>query len=67
MKNFDDVIENICKDKRTHSIPILYVVQVVIVVMDLFRLEDRHELSLSEQSVFAESNVTTAATGSCEG
>ena len=64
MKNFDDVIENICKDKRTHSIPILYVVQVVIVVMDLFRLEDKNEFSLSEQSVSTESNVTTA-TGSC--
>ena len=64
MKNFDDVIEDICKDKRTHSIPILFVVQVVIVVMDLFRLEDKHEFSLSEQSVSTESNDATA-TGSC--
>lgn len=62
MKSFDDVIENICEDKRTHSIPILYVVQVVIVVMDLFKLEDKYELSLSKQSVSSESNVTTAKT-----
>ena len=64
MKNFDDVIENICKDKRTHSIPILFIVQVVVVVMDLYRLESKHE-SLSE-SIFAESNATTTATGSRE-
>ena len=64
MKKFEDIIETICKDKRTHPIPILYVVQVVIVVTDLFRLESKDELSLSE-SVFAESSDATA-TGSCE-
>ena len=64
MKNFEDIIESICKDKRTHSIPILYVVQVVVVVTDLFRLENKNE-SLSE-SVFAELNDATA-TGSSEG
>ena len=64
MKSFEDIIETVCKDDRTHSIPILYVVQVIVVVTDLFRLENRDELSLSE-SVFAESNDSTA-TGSCE-
>ena len=64
MKNFEDIIETICKDKRIHPIPILYVVQVVVVVTDLFRLENKYE-SLSEP-VFAKSNDATA-TGSCEG
>ena len=59
MKKFEDIIETICKDKRTHPIPILYVVQVVIVVTDLFRLESKHELSLSEQSILA--NAPAAA------
>ena len=61
MKKFEDIIETICKDKRTHSIPILYVVQVVVVVTDLFRLESKHELSLSEQSILAKSNDAAAA------
>lgn len=37
--SFDDVIEEVCKDKRTHCIPALYIVQIVAVVFDLFRLE----------------------------
>jgi hypothetical protein len=65
MKSFDDVIETVCMDSRTHSIPILYVVQVVMVVTDLFRLENKDELSLSE-SVFAESHDAATAR-SCEG
>lgn len=62
MKSFEDVIEIVCQDERTKSIPILYIVQVIIVVMESFRMEKKDELSLSEQSVFAESNVTPAAT-----
>lgn len=61
MKSFEDIIEVICEDERTYSIPILYIVQVIIVVMESFRLEKKNELSLSEQSILTESNVTTAA------
>ena len=64
MKSFEDIIEVICEDERTYSIPILYIVQVIIVVMESFRLEKKNELSLSEQSILTESNVTAAAGGS---
>lgn len=37
---FDDVLEKICTDNRTHSIPILYIVQILIVILDSFRLEE---------------------------
>ena len=47
---FDEVIEIVCEDERTFSVPVLFIVQVVSVMMDLFRLENKDEqLSLSEQ------------------
>jgi hypothetical protein len=39
--NFDDVIEKVCRDKRTKNIPILFVTQILIVILDLFRLEEK--------------------------
>ena len=38
---FEDVIEEVCNDKRTKKIPILFIVQIVTVIMDSFRLEKR--------------------------
>ena len=47
---FDEVIEIISEDERTFSVPVLFIVQVVSVMMDLFRLENKDEqLSLPEQ------------------
>jgi hypothetical protein len=36
---FEDLVELICEDERTYSIPILYITQLLIVILDLFRLE----------------------------
>jgi len=49
MKSFEDIIEVICEDERTYSIPILYIVQVIIVVMESFRLEKKNELTIMKQ------------------
>lgn len=38
---FEEILELISEDKRTYSIPILYIAQLIIVVTDLFRLEKR--------------------------
>ena len=40
---FEDLIEKVCKDKRTYNIPILYVTQILMVITDLFRLEKKDE------------------------
>ena len=58
--NYDEVLEIVSNDKRTHRIPILYIVQILIVVLDYFGLEKKDELSLSEQ-LSTESNVTPTA------
>lgn len=48
--SFEDVLEKICRDKRTHSIPALFIVQIVAVVFDSFKLENKDEqLSVPEQ------------------
>lgn len=37
--DFETAIEIVCKDKRTYKVPVLYIVQILTVVLDLFRLE----------------------------
>lgn len=39
--DFKVLVEKVSNDKRTHKIPILYIVQTLIVVLDLFRLEEK--------------------------
>lgn len=33
--NFDEIVEAVLKDERTHGIPILYVIEVLIILNDL--------------------------------
>ena len=38
---FEDILEIIVEDDRTHSIPVLFVVQVLMVILEKFRLEKK--------------------------
>ena len=38
---FDDAIEMIYQDERVRPIPVLYVVQILAIIFDLFRLEEK--------------------------
>ena len=39
--DFEKVLEKICQDRRTYKVPVLYIVQILTVVLDLFRLEEK--------------------------
>ena len=40
---FEDILELIVEDDRTHAVPVLYIVQVLMVILEKFRLEKRNE------------------------
>ena len=42
--NFEDLLEVVCNDEKSHKVPILFVIQILSIVDDHFRYIEREEL-----------------------